>query len=297
MSADGLMSELRKLRVATTKARAMGWRAAVRLMWRRMLRNATRQSVDEASIAFEVLSEQVRRGVMIDVGAHFGGSLAPFVSSGWVVLAFEPDKRNRAVLQTAFGHRENIRIDPRAVTDTRRENVTLFRSSLSTGISSLAAFHPSHKPSDLVDSVSLTDALIEYAMDTVDFLKIDTEGFDLFVLRGVPWTTCHPRLVLCEFEDAKTGPLGYTYHDLATFLRERGYRVIVSEWWPVETYGSSHRWRTYATYPCELQDKTGWGNLLATRDPRVFAALNERFELSSHEILSLASMVDSRPRS
>jgi hypothetical protein len=80
----------------------------------------------------------------------------------------------------------------------------------------------------------------------VDFLKIDTEGFDLMVLKGYPWTQSpRPRVILCEFEDAKTVPLGYDFHQLAAFLVGEGYQLIISEWYPVKAYGGLHRWRRF----------------------------------------------------
>src|SRR3546814_14949014 len=72
---------------------------------------------------------------------------------------------------------------------------------------------------------------------------------------------------LCEFEDVKTVPLGYTYHDMAGFPLEQGYRVYVSEWHPIVRYGIRHDWRRLVPYPCELSDPSAWGNLLAFRDP------------------------------
>jgi hypothetical protein len=50
----------------------------------------------------------------------------------------------------------------------------------------------------------------------VDFLKIDTESHDLFVHQGYPWECGKPAVIECEFEDAKTVPLGYTFHRYLT---------------------------------------------------------------------------------
>lgn len=104
----------------------------------------------------------------------------------------------------------------------------------------------------------------EQALEAIDFLKIDTEGYDLFVLQGFPWESgVRPGAIVCEFEDAKTLNLGYSFHDMAGFLVDRGYRVWVSEWHPVLRYGVRHDWRSLARYPCELGADDAWGNLLA----------------------------------
>lgn len=99
----------------------------------------------------------------------------------------------------------------------------------------------------------------------MDFLKIDTEGFDYFVLKGFPWdrSGLKPGIILCEFEDSKTRPLGYDWKVMADFIQSKGYQVYVSEWFPIEKYGVSHRWRGIKKYPAELEDHEGWGNLVA----------------------------------
>ena len=230
---------------------------------------------NEAKIAFEALSANTFRGLMIDVGAHFGGSLKAFAHHGWRVYAFEPDSENRKKLIASFGNSENVTIDHRAVSDHAQEKVRLYKSYESTGISGLSSFHTSHQPGEEVTVTTLECFLDEQKMakQTIDFLKIDTEGFDLHVLKGTPWHKTSPRLVLCEFEDLKTIPLGYSFHDLAHFLSQHHYHLIISEWYPIQKYGGAHQWRRFTTYPCELEDPQAWGNILATKEDNVYSGL------------------------
>lgn len=217
---------------------------------------------------FELIGDA--RGVMVDVGAHHGNALAPFAAAGWQVYAFEPDRTNRKILAASYGIARNVVIDPRAVSDRAAATATLFRSALSSGISSLSAFHESHVASEQIEVTTLADVCDAWALRAIDFLKIDTEGFDLHVLRGVPWERITPRVIVCEFEDAKTRPLGYAFHDLARELVDHGYRVMVSEWHRIARYGGVHRWRQFSTYPCELVDLDAWGNLIAVREDALF---------------------------
>ena len=80
-------------------------------------------------------------------------------------------------------------------------------------------------------------------------------------------------MILCEFEDRKTAPLGYTFHDMAKFLVDKGYRLVVSEWYPVVEYGKLHRWRRFAYYPCKLLDENAFGNIFAVHDETTYEAL------------------------
>jgi len=230
---------------------------------------------DESRIVFEALEAEGTKGLMIDVGAHWGSALAPFAHSGWEVFCFEPDSENRKRLEYLFGGMPNVVIDARAVSDHPQEGVILYRSEESTGISGLSAFRPSHKAADKVDVTTLKCVFDEQGLSNrvVDFLKIDTEGFDLYVLKGIPWDKVTPRLILCEFEDAKTVPLGYTFHDLANFLQEHGYKLIVSEWYPVKKYNGPHDWRRFTTYPCELENPKGWGNIFALKEDNMYDSL------------------------
>jgi FkbM family methyltransferase len=211
-----------------------------------------------------------KSGTMIDVGAHEGYALMPFLNDGWNILAFEPDNKNRGKLFDRLKKHKNkhlVSLDTRCVSNKSQKGVSFFTSEQSTGISGLSAFHETHVEAQKVDITTLTEFFEDKPLPAVDFLKIDTEGHDLFVLQGFPWERGKPAVIECEFEDTKTVPLGYTFHDLARYLVDKGYTVYVSEWHPIIRYGIRHDWNQLLRYPCELADTKGWGNLLAFRDP------------------------------
>lgn len=230
-----------------------------------------RQRIEEVNLVFAVFDQSGKRGTMIDVGAHHGSTIADFAKNGWRILAFEPDNANRAVLERNFGNQANVTILREAVLDNPRQGLEFFASDVSTGISGLSAFHSSHRPTQTVDATTIADAMQAHAIEHVDFLKIDTEGHDLFVLRGVDWQR-PPDVIVCEFEDRKTAPLGYRLPDLVGYLREQGYRVTISEWYPVVEYGRRHKWRRFTADETSVAPD-GWGNLVAFRDTEQFQAL------------------------
>ena len=119
------------------------------------------------------------------------------------------------------------------------EKVPFYVSAESTGISGLSAFRDSHVAIGHVETVALRDVV---DIDRVDVLKIDTEGHEKFVLEGFPWDRLRPNVIIAEFENAKTRPLGYDTEELVRFLRDRGYQVWVSEWHPIVRYGIQHQW-------------------------------------------------------
>jgi len=221
---------------------------------------------DESRLISAVLSDRSERPLMIDVGAMHGSALAPFLEHGWRVFAFEPDPVNRAELKERFGSHRKLIIDNRAVTHKAGEEMPFYRSDESSGISSLHPFRKSHKETCTVSTTTIADFVREKDLHHIDYLKIDVEGYDFQVLKGVPWDSIKPDVIMCEFEDSKTRALGYTMHDMAPYLTERGYSVLVSEWHPVIRYGVKHDWHRLVTYPCELNHPDAWGNLIAFRE-------------------------------
>jgi len=211
------------------------------------------------------------RGVLVDVGAHLGSSMRVFVRDGWRVYAFEPEPAIRALLLAdPMTDSPLVTIDPRAVAEQDDEMLTLYTSPLSTGISTLTPFHPSHRPAAKVRTVRLDTYLAD--VEVVTALKTDVEGHDLPVLRTFPWQRLRPKAVVCEFEDRKTAPLGYGHADMTDFLRDHGYAVFVSEWYPIVQYGSVHRWRSFGEAHGGLADENAWGNIVAV-DPELKASL------------------------
>lgn len=231
---------------------------------------------DETKGIAQLFKHTFKGNTMVDVGAHHGSALMPFLEQNWQILAFEPDAKNRAKLLGRLGNhrnRENVTVDLRAVGREARSSVSFYRSEESTGISALSAFRDTHRAEQKVDIVRLSEALSANGIDDVDFLKVDTEGHDLFVLQGFPWNRCTPQVIECEFEDNKTVPLGYKFDDLCRYLVDKGYYVYVSEWHPIIRYGTKHDWHRLVRYPCALKSEEAWGNLLAFREPIDEAAL------------------------
>jgi FkbM family methyltransferase len=231
---------------------------------------------DECAFAFAALEAGERAGVMIDVGAHVGGSLRPFARAGWRVYAFEPDAANRTRLLRDIRDLPGVTVSAKAVGAVEASGVAFFTSDLSSGISSLSPFHASHHPAGNVDITTLDRLIADEALTSVDFLKIDVEGHEIDVLAGIDFSKLKPRAIVAEFEDAKTEGRGLSVHDLAGRLTSAGYAVFVSEWHSIESYGRKHSWRRLRPYPWE-PEKGAWGNLIAFLEPPEGQRLAEAF--------------------
>lgn len=236
-------------------------------------------SVDETKVIAHLLRDRVgAEHVMLDVGAHFGTSASYYHRLDWTIYCFEPDSDNRAKLSARFKDAGNVRIDKRAVSDKPAKGVQFFTSEQSTGISGLHAFHESHAETGRVDITTLREVVADLKISKVDFLKIDVEGFDLNVLKGVPWDILKPDVIECEFEDAKTLKLGHDWKVVANYLTKRGYTVYVSEWHPIVRYGIPHDWKRVFRYEGQEIPDDAWGNLLAFRNDPGIRLVADAFE-------------------
>ena len=216
---------------------------------------------DEAKLIRSYFATHKRTGTIIDVGAQFGTSFRDYLNEGWRVVAFEPDPSKFEKLAKYDG-KPGYTLHRVAVGDKPQESIPFFTSPESTGISSLLAFRESHELATHVRVVMLKDILKQDNVTKIDYLKIDTEGYDLAVLRGHDWTIL-PELIMCEFDEIKTRHLGHTYRELCDLLVSHGYEVYVSEWAPIIKYGGGYAWRSLTKYPCNLNDPNAWGNLVA----------------------------------
>lgn len=246
-----------------------------------------RDWIEETQIIASLASsgDKSESPVLVDVGAHTGDVTAQFLDLGWSVVAYEPDPANREQFIHRIGANPQVQLSSAAVSDTASGSASFFTSSVSTGISSLAAFHESHEPTAIVDVVTLAGDLRARGVPRVDFLKVDIEGFDLFALKGFDWSYA-PRFVLYEFENHKTVPLGYSLADSSAFATEHGYHLVYSVWEPIVEYGVRHKWRDLSTTPPNDVAEC-WGNVLCFRDQADAALCMQRFGRRSTRLRGL----------
>lgn len=236
--------------------------AYLRKFWRKYIKGNYGSSEVDLVIKFlDVIDKN--KGVLFDVGACVGSFSEPFIWGEWKIYAFEPDLNPLKVNSLKMlSELNNVFYINKACSNKSGDVLPFYASDVSTGISSLHAFHSSHKKIGEVESITLSEFIQKERIEDVCVLKIDTEGHDLFVLQGFPWGKIKPSVIFCEFEDSKTLDLGYDFKKFGDFLLNKGYRVFVSEWYPVVKYGGNHVWRQIISYPCELENPRATGNFI-----------------------------------
>jgi len=244
--------------------------------------------IDEIDIALSLLTSEDSK-VMVDVGAHQGGSLRHFADAGWVVHAFEPDPRNMERLVEHWGGNSKIHLNACAVGALDAEKIS-FTISSNSYIGSLTAFDSSHVSGIEVPLTTLATYVEKHNIREIDFLKVDAEGHDLEVLRSLNWDALQPRLIMSEFEDCKLNKTNDEFKLMADFLVEKGYSLIVSEWKSIVSYEGPFSWRRYFPYPGKTPDKNGNGNILAVQSQSDFQRLRKLFARKSFNFHVVSKM-------
>ena len=213
---------------------------------------------------FRALCGRIDARVMVDVGAHHGTTLEPFLRAGFEVHAFEPVEANRSILESRFAQSDGLTIHPEAV-------------SRASGTASLnLAAHPDGSTHDHYHSLERLQAsehhraggTVEVPTVSIDdligggelpaaigMLKVDTEGHDLAVLEGASRARCE--VVCVEFwgPGHPLGPSPSPPERMAELMRGCGYGCCVV----IEHAEGSTALRID---PNPAFNPGGWGNIL-----------------------------------
>ena len=229
--------------------------------------SALSEEIEECYLILDFFKEILNKEelILVDVGAHKGSCFLKHITDDIKVYAFEPDKENILILKKNCINKSNVIIEDIALSN-KEGIMPFFTSEISSGISGLSSFDISHKESYMVKVSTLNNYCEQEKIKNIDFLKIDTEGYDKFILEGLDFKKIRPKVILTEYEDKKTFPLGYLFEDYIKFLKAKGYYIIVSEWFPLVKYGIQHRWNKLHLKFNKLENSSSWGNIIAFED-------------------------------
>ena len=176
------------------------------------------------------LGTLARPTVIFDVGAHIGQSATRFLS--WfpdaAVYCFEPSEESLTELRKRLNGRvQSFQI----ALGSQARKARLAHTGTSD------TFRIAAEGEEEVTVQTIDDFCGEMAIEQIDFLKIDTEGHDLQVLRGAESMLRQGRISAIQVEAGMNpeNELHVHFDVLRRHLEERGYRLFglydqVAEW-------------------------------------------------------------------
>ena len=156
--------------------------------------------------------------VIIDVGANKGQTIDLFINiyDSYEIYAFEPNKKLYYELKKKFFKNKNIHLQNAGVSEKRgelifNENILDETSSFEDiNLNSEYAFKKAKilgvkinelvKDSYLSEVITLHDFILEQQLKAIDILKIDVEGHELKVLKGLFKTRLKNRINYIQIE-------------------------------------------------------------------------------------------------
>lgn len=142
------------------------------------------------------------------------------------------------------------------------------------------------------ETTTLDQFCVDRALTKVDFVKIDTDGYDYKVLRGgeklFSKETTLGTLVECNYAGG-AGPYTNCFRNIEGFLAEKGYRVFDME---INRY-TKHHLPGIFSYALDAQTRMGqacWGDVLFLRD---FVEMKEKgMNISPLSLLKMGCIME-----
>jgi FkbM family methyltransferase len=192
-------------------------------------------------IEVKIVRELVRPGdVFFDVGANIGFYsviASRLVGCAGAVHAFEPIRSiyDQLLRNLSLNCADNVRANHIAVAE-RCDELDLFvnRESALTSLGRTARGQVVSV--ERVSSISLDEYADQHEVASLNFLKIDVEGFEGHVLRGGNRLIerSNELTVLCELAEKNFKPLNLSVDDVIAWVREHGYEV-----WEIDRVSNS----------------------------------------------------------
>jgi FkbM family methyltransferase len=173
--------------------------------------------------------------VFLDVGAHIGYDTlkaSVTVGEGGKAIAFEPNPRTLEQLRANIvaSHAANVIVEPIACSDSE-QMLTLYDATAegNSGGSSLSLanadqLQKGNLPSYAVRGRPIDHVVAELGLQRVDVVKVDVEGAEYLVLRGLQETLrrFHPKVVM-ELVPDQLANMHATVEDIVSLMTELGY--------------------------------------------------------------------------
>ena len=184
----------------------------------------------------KIFAQHLKTGdVFYDIGANVGFFsiiAAKLVGEGGKVYAFEPGSENAKSIRYngELNNFNQIEVIEKAVSNTSGTGEFLLAKYSGGHALATADAPPDLAGKVTVDLVSIDDLIASGQIEPPNFVKIDVEGAELDVLKGMTQTikTYQPS-VIYEVDDGDRAAYERKYQELANFFESFNYQVTQTE--------------------------------------------------------------------
>lgn len=166
--------------------------------------------------------------VVLDIGANIGfysEILSDIVGNKGEVHCFEPDVTNFNYLKKRCTTLSNVKINNKAVAE-KTEVIKIYTSK------KLNVDHRTYKPDDYDEEINIDAISIDEYLNgkTVNFIKIDIQGFEMSAMKGMMNTLQSPNItILSEFWPYGMNKAGTTILEYYQLLKQFQFKVYLIE--------------------------------------------------------------------
>ena len=179
----------------------------------------------------KIMEEKIEMGnIVVDVGANIGLhtlNMARIVGNTGQVFAFEPDPSNFEILKknVKINNYKNIILEQKAVGD-KHGRTTLYQSD-HPGKHRIFPQTEQAKSQVQVELTNLDNYFDSDMIDKINFIKIDVEGLEFSVLKGMKNILKNSKKIkiLFEFMPENTIEVGFTPIELLNYLTSNDFKL------------------------------------------------------------------------
>lgn len=182
-------------------------------------------------ISEEDITELLRKNegkVFIDIGAHMGKYPILVGDKYRKVIAVEAQKNNFSFLRKNIGannlSKKIIAVHKAAFWKNIKQQKLYIQKDTSAGHTLIKDFDKKSLNVEFVDTITVDELLYKFKIDPkdVDFVKIDVEGVEFDVLRGMKQTLSegHAQLIIEIWDDNKK-----SFANIKNILKQHGYNI------------------------------------------------------------------------